>query len=295
MKRSIPLVIAGMAAAAVGAATLVPVAGSATDTNAGALGSGYKAFALGSAGTKLVSFTTSGPQQARAIGAISGLDTDSSIAGIDFRVQDRALYGVGNAGGVYKINTSTGAATLVNRLSIPVTGSVTAVDFNPAADRLRVVTSTGQNLRHNVNTGGVTLNDGTLTYTALPAAAVPATGINGAAYTNNDVEDPALAKTGTTLFDLDTTLDQVALQSPANTGLLVATGKLGVDAATVGGFDIYSDLTGGVTTSNTGYASLTASGSNALYSVNVLTGVVKRLGGFPAGLGVTDLAVQLEK
>jgi len=295
MKRSIPLVVAGMAAAAIGGATLVPVASTATNTNAGAVSNGQRAFGLGVQGTKLVTFTLNAPQQARALASITGLDIDTALAGIDFRVQDRALYGVGNAGGVYKISTTTGAATLVNRLTIAVNGDVTAVDFNPAADRLRVITSTGQNLRHNVNAGGVTLNDGTLTYTALPAAAVAATGINGAAYTNNDVEDAASAKTGTTLFNLDTTLDQIALQSPANTGLLVATGKLGADAATLGGLDIYSDLTGGVTTSNTAYAVLSASGSTALYSVNVLTGVAKRLGGIPAGLRVTDLAVVLEK
>jgi Domain of unknown function (DUF4394) len=49
----------------------------------------------------------------------------------------------------------------------------------------------------------------------------PATGITAVAYTNNDL-DP---NTGTTLFDVDTTLNQVAIQSPPNNGSLVAVGR----------------------------------------------------------------------
>ena len=113
------------------------------------------------------------------------------------------------------------------------------VDFNPAADRLRIISDTGQNLAHNVNAGGVTVANATLTYTAPPATAVPATGVTAAAYTNNDLNQP---DTGTTLFDLDTMQDQVAIQSPPGNGILVATGKLGVDAGRRAGFDIYSLL-----------------------------------------------------
>ena len=87
----------------------------------------------------------------------------------------------------------------------------------------------GQNLAHNVNAGGVTAANGALTYTVPPATPVPASGVTAAAYTNNDLNQP---KTGTTLFDLDTTMDQIVIQSPPAKGILVATGKLGVDAAT---------------------------------------------------------------
>ena len=73
---------------------------------------------------------------------------------------------------------------------------------------------------------------------------MPALGVTAAAYTNNDLNQP---NTGTTLFDLDTTLDQVVVQSPPGNGILVATGKLGVDAAAASGFDIYSALANGVT------------------------------------------------
>ena len=95
-----------------------------------------------------------------------------------------------------------------------------------------MVSDTGQNLRHDVNPGGATtVADGTLTY---PPATTPGSGVSAAAYTNNDLD----AATATTLFDLDTAMDQVAVQAPANAGSLSATGKLGVDAGSDAGFDI---------------------------------------------------------
>lgn len=53
------------------------------------------------------------------------------------------------------IDIDTAAATLVNRCSVLLTGTSFGVDFNRAADRLRIVSGIGQNLRHNVNVGGV--------------------------------------------------------------------------------------------------------------------------------------------
>jgi hypothetical protein len=53
-----------------------------------------------------------------------------------------------------------------------------------------------------------------------------APGLTGAAYTNNDAA-PNGGATATTLFDVDTSLDQVVIQSPPGNGILVATGKLG--------------------------------------------------------------------
>lgn len=171
------------------------------------------------------------------------------MIGIDYRVQNRQLYGVGDAGGIYVINTRTTAAVKVSQLTIPLDGDrAFGVDFNPAADRLRVVSDTGQNLRHDVNPGGMTIADGTLSYTG----GEPALGISGAGYTNNDLH-PASA---TTLFDIDFVMNQVAVQSPANAGTLAATGKLWVDAACPVGFDIYSTVRKGLTVKNDAYAAL---------------------------------------
>lgn len=233
-------------------------------------------------GGGLVCFTDRRPENTQPIGPVTGLGGgDTALVGIDFRVQDGALYGVGNGGGVYVLDTATGAATFVNQLTVALEGTAFGVDFNPAADRLRIVSNTGQNLRHNVNPGGVTLEDGDLVYTAPTAA----TGITGAAYVNNDLA-PA---TGTTLFDLDVTLDQIALQSPPNAGALVATGKLTVDADAVGGLDVFSAPSGGVTVANHAFAVLTVGGTSGLYGIDPLTGTATLLK--PFAQPVTDLAI----
>jgi hypothetical protein len=240
---------------------------------------------------RLVRFRANAPDRTRDLGYVQGLvGNDTALIGIDFRVQDGKLYGVGNGGGVYTIDAATAEAQLVSALTVPLMGTSFGVDFNPAADRLRIISDAGQNLAHNVNAGGVTVANGTLTYTAPPAAPVPATGVTGAAYTNNDLNQPA---TATTLFDLDTTLDQIAIQSPPGNGILVATGKLGFDTDLVTGFDIYSRLDGGVTVSNHAFASLMTNGARAFYSINLTTGRATRRGVLDEA--VVDIAIPLNQ
>ncbi|MEJ5895401.1 DUF4394 domain-containing protein [Aquabacterium sp. G14] len=244
------------------------------------------------ADSRLVCFNEHKPSKARLIGMVNGLQGDTRLVGIDFRVQDGLLYGVGDAGGVYTLSTVNAAAALVNRLSVPLSGTTFGVDFNPAADRLRIVSDAGQNLRHNVNANGVTLADGTLNYTA----GTPAQGIVAAAYTNNDLSPATPPTTGTTLFVLDATQDQVVLQSPPNAGSLMATGKLTVDASSTTGFDIYSVLRDGITVSNRALATMhAADGSVALYSVDVLTGKAQPRGKLASDLSVVDIAVPLSQ
>ena len=238
---------------------------------------------------RLLTFDEDAPQRAKSSRPVSGLvDGDTALIGIDYRVQDGNLYGVGNAGGVYIINVKSAAATLVNRLSVALSGTSFGVDFNPAADRLRIISDSGQNLRHNVNAGGVTLVDMDMNYTP----GTPAAGVTGAAYTNNDL-DP---NTSTTLFDIDSTLDQVVLQSPPNNGSLAATGKLLVDTSPAVGFDIYSTLRGGSTVELEALASLSSStGAASLYSINLLSGKVTWRGLFKGSDQVTDIAIPLDQ
>ena len=249
-----------------------------------------KAFGLTDDG-RLVRFSTRAPERARSVGYIAGLSaTDTALVGIDFRVQDGQLYGVGNFGGVYTIDTKTAQATLVNTLTIPLSGKSFGVDFNPAADRLRIISDTGQNLAHNVNQGGATVANAPLTYTAPPAAAVVANGVTAAAYTNNDLNQPA---TGTTLFDVDTMLDQIVIQSPPGNGILVATGQLGFDAGAQAGLDIYSRLSNGITVSNHAFATLATNGKYALFGINLLSGRSTWLGRFDDA--VVDIALPLSQ
>jgi hypothetical protein len=235
---------------------------------------------------QLVTFRECSPRRLNRIGRVSGLYApDTVLVGIDFRVQDRWLYGVGNGGGIYILDPATAVASHVSQLTVPLDGAVFGVDFNSAADRLRIISDTGQNLRHNVNAGGVTLMDAPLNYTA----GTTAIGLTGAAYANNDL-DPT---TGTTLFDLDTSLNQVAIQSPPNAGALVATGQLTVDPDTHVGFDLYTDLKDGVAQHNRGFASLVVGGVSGFYRVNVLSGRAILIGNFDDA--VIDIAIPLDQ
>jgi hypothetical protein len=251
-----------------------------------------KVFGLTDDG-RLVRFRSDAPDTTWSHGKVRGLVGDMALVGIDARVQDGRLYGVGDAGGVYTIDTryQRARATKVSQLTVPLQGMSFGVDFNPAANRLRVVSDTGQNLRHNIDdpagtpAAGTTVMDGTLSYTPPTAA----TGVTAVAYTNNDL-DPT---TATTLFDVDTMLDQVAVQSPANAGSLAPTGKLGVDAGSSAGLDIYSTLAGGVTVGNRALATLDVSARTRLYRVDVLTGRADLIGAFRPGTRVVDLAFPL--
>lgn len=243
-----------------------------------------------SADMQLVCFRDKRPDKARSIGSISGLMRGDALVGIDYRVQDKQLYGVSRSGGIYRIDLAGAVATKVGNLTVMLNGSSFGVDFNPAADRLRIVSDTGQNLRHNL-TAGTTITDDPLDYppaTSLNAAGENATGVTGSAYTNNDLS----AATGTTLYALDTMLDQVALQSPPNDGTLAATGKLGVDAGTDTGFDIYGSARGGVQA----LASIsTSGGKSSLYSIDLPTGKATLRGDFPAQYRVIGIAIPLEQ
>jgi hypothetical protein len=245
---------------------------------------------------RLVRFDADTPGRTRNIGRVKGLAGDQSLVGIDYRVQDGKLYGVGNAGGIYTISAADATAAKVSQLTVALTGTSFGVDFNPAANRLRVVSDTGQNLRHNLDDAtattpplaGATVADATLT---VPPATTPAMGIGAAAYTNNDL-DP---NTATTLFDLDTTADQVSAQSPANAGLLAATGKLLVDAGPMAGFDIYSRTSAGTTQGNQGFATVSVLGRYSLHRVSLLTGAASRIGSFRPATQVADIAIPLDQ
>lgn len=242
---------------------------------------------------RLVRFNAGSADRIQRKAKIYGLQEDRWLVGIDYRVQDGKLYGVGDLGGVYTIDTGSrfGRATKVSQLTVPLAGTNFGVDFNPAANRLRVISDTGQNLRHNIDdpagapAAGTTATDGTLAYPGVPPAPpTTATQVTAAAYTNNDL-DP---NTATTLFDIDTMLDQVVIQSPANAGTLAATGKLTVDAGRRAGFDIYMTRSG-----NRGLAVLEVGGRARLYDVALLSGEANRLGSFPSGLNVVDIAIPL--
>ncbi|MFV0126672.1 DUF4394 domain-containing protein [Streptomyces sp. HMX112] len=50
---------------------------------------------------QLVNFSDKAPSSPRSLGHIRGLVKDSKLVGIDYRVQNGKLYGVGDRGGIY--------------------------------------------------------------------------------------------------------------------------------------------------------------------------------------------------
>src|SRR4051812_48058714 len=76
------------------------------------------------------------------------------LAGIDVRPADGMLYGLTADGTIVTIDVKTGKATMKSKISETLKSGVTAsVDFNPVADRLRVMGSDGTSLRVNVDDG----------------------------------------------------------------------------------------------------------------------------------------------
>jgi hypothetical protein len=241
---------------------------------------------------RLIRFEVDNPRDACKIGKVRLAD-DDEVIGIDFRVQNGKLYGVGDRGGIYVLSTRDASSRKVSQLTVALAGNSFDVDFNPAANRLRVVSDTGQNLRHNIDdpagapAAGMTATDTMLT---TPPATTATLGVTAAAYTNNDL-DPA---TATALLDINTNLDQVVVQSPANAGLLAPTGALGVDAGIGAGFDISSKLRDDRTVDNQGFAVLQVDSRSRVYKINLLTGEADQQGSFRE-LKVVDLALPLDR
>jgi hypothetical protein len=207
--------------------------------------------------------------------AITGLQTDETLRGIDMRPVNGQLYALGTTSRIYTINMSSGAATAVGAPISPSVSGDAGFDFNPTVDRIRIVSNDGQNLRYNPNDNSVTvdgrLNPGTPNVTA-------------AAYTNSFP-----GATTTTLYDIDSRTGNAMLyrQNPPNNGGLELIGNLGRQIEGGNGFDI-----GG--TSNVGHAVLRVDGITRLYTINLTTGTsVERMAiagnpsvrGFTIGLG----------
>jgi trimeric autotransporter adhesin len=231
-------------------------------------------FAITSTG-RLVTFDRADPALDTAI-AISGLQTGETVVGLDIRAGGATpgeLYALGSTGRLYTVNTTTGVATLKSTLAADpadttdaftaLSGTEFGVDFNPVADRLRVVSDTGQNLRIDADTGL------TFTDTALSTGGTARSGVNGAAYTN-----AFAAACRTTLYYIDSTTDQLLTTSDPNGGMVTVVGPLGVDATAVGDFEIATAADG----TNTGYAVLVVGNVPTSYQINLSSGTAATAG-----------------
>ncbi len=214
---------------------------------------------------------------------LSGLGS-AKIIGVDFRPADGKLYALTDQASIYTVDPMTGAASAKSTLAADpadTTNPFTAlpaelgIDFDPVTDRMRIVSSTGQNLRVDVDTGLVTtdavINGSSTGYTAL-------------AHNNNIA--PACR---TTLYAIDVATNRFLTQTP-NTGNAVGVGGLGFDATATSGFDVVTSADG----KSTAIALLTVGGVSGSYAIDLGSGkgtLQRVVGPLPPGETIISYAM----
>jgi hypothetical protein len=227
------------------------------------------------ADNKLVKIDT-GTMAASAPMAITGT---GKIVGIDMRPADGKLWGLTDSGQLVTIDHMSGQATPGSMLSEKVVlGARPVVDFNPVADRLRVIGADGVSLRINVDTGATTV-DKPLNYDAADSNATKKPMVAAGAYTNS-----MKGAKSTELFHVDGGLGALVLQNPPNDGVLKTRGMVGVKAPADAVMDIASDADG----KNTAW--IIADG--ALFTVDLASGKATQVGAIKGMNGkLVDIAV----
>ncbi|MGF6925505.1 hypothetical protein QFZ48_001005 [Chitinophaga sp. W2I13] len=230
--------------------------------------------AFATSGNNLLSFNLNSPATASAI-PITGLLPGETIVGMDIRPANNQLYAVGSTSRLYRINTSTGAATPVNASPFAevLNGTAFGVDFNPSVDRLRIVSNTGQNLRIHPENGTLVAKDTDIN--------PPGSGISAVAYSNNTA-----GSASTVLYDIGYASNSLYRQDPPNGGAVILVGRLGIGASESNGFDISG-------ASNKAYALFTEGGITKLYAINLETGAATAVGDFPAPVKGLAIALNL--
>ncbi|MBI0536402.1 DUF4394 domain-containing protein [Roseomonas sp. KE2513] len=212
----------------------------------------------------------------RASSPVRVRGADGALLGIDVRPADGKLYGVTDRGAIVTIDPTTGAATKVSQLSEAFeSGGRAVVDFNPVADRLRLMGANGTNFRVNVETGAV-VRDGQLKYGPGTPLAETVPRVTAGAYTNS-----MAGATATMLLTIDSVLGQLNLQAPPNDGVQQVRGRIGNGVPGTAALDILAEGS-----TNTAY--LLASG--VLHTVNLENGSSTALGPVRGADEVIDIA-----
>lgn len=236
-------------------------------------------YGISNGGTTLIRFNSATPGTVTVVGNFSGSTT--LLRGLDFRPADGLLYGYNQAtNGVYTVNVATAATTFVAPPSIPSATPDLGIDFDPVADRLRLVNVNDQNLEIDPATG-ITTPGVPLAY----AVGDPNFGmnpfVNEAAYTNSFPPSPR-ATPGGQLYVIDYALDVLATTTNPGTGPLTTVGPLLVDTSSFTGFDIFYDPT---TNTNVAFASLRVNLVDQFYTIDLTTGAATLVG----NLGAIDV------
>lgn len=156
-----------------------------------------------------------------------------ALLGIDVRPADGMLYGIAADGNIVTIDMKSGKAAVKSKLSEPwKAGVTTSFDFNPVADRLRLMNSEGVSLRINVDDGKATV-DGSHKYKEGDANAGKTPKVVAGAYTNSFKGTKATA-----LYNIDAATGSLVTQAPPNDGVLNTVGSLGMTVSGPVAFNI---------------------------------------------------------
>ena len=207
---------------------------------------------------------------------ITGLLLGDRIVGMDFRPLDGKLYGVGTDSRVYVVDTITAVASPVGPVFTPtVDGEHFGMVLDPATDQIRLQSAeSGQNLRISPATGQVVAEDAVLAF----ASGDP-----------NEAQTPAVAATAistgasATTYGIDWLLDVFVRMTDPASGQVTTVGSTGVTTAPCAALDFAAD---GVL-----YASMTTSGVNNLYTMNLNTGAATSLGPIDIISSVQSIAI----
>ncbi len=232
-------------------------------------------FVLRSTGTDFRVISTVSYSDFGGDTAITGLNAGDQIVSVDVRPLTGVLYGISVQKRLYTINTTTGAATQVGAV-ISAINSPVEMEFNPAVDRIRVISNTQDNYRINPDTAAVVGTDTNPAFATGDINFGSAVSVVGLAYTNNVNPAP----TTTTVYALEDTTNTLALLGGQNGTPSPNTGSLFTQAGTVpsisgsSGFDISGE---------TGIGYVLSSG-NRIYTINLSTGLMTlRNGSISAG------------
>ncbi len=232
--------------------------------------------------SQLLQFDSTTPALNAGPISITGIGAGFRLVGIDVRPATNQVYGLAVSSNsainrLYTLDRNTGAASLAGTLSAPLAGNSFGMDFNPVADRLRLVSDTGQNYRINV-ANGETFTDTNLSFAATDRNAGTTPTLVASAYTNSFA-----GATSTALYGIDLATQSLVLQSPPNAGTLTTVGSLNAIAFPEASFDI-DPLT------NQGFAVL-----NGLEfsTINLSTGLATYVGDINSGsniIGITSIS-----
>lgn len=232
------------------------------------------------ANNQIISFDTSDPTQLINVKKVLNLGDSEQLIGIDYRPEDRSLYGITDSNKVYRVDVASGAASQVSTLNAALKGVNFAVDFNPVADRVQVISDRDQNLSVDASTG-ITVINGDIKFALSNLNRTPNPNVTAAAFTNS-----FKGASSTRLFAVETDND-LLVEADWTSGTITPIGQLGIDVGAIAGMDISGQ-------SGDAFGAFIKKGNSfsELYSLDLNSGAAKLLGTIGQGdLQVSDIAI----